>query len=160
MDIKKCTKCGIEKSISQFNKRTLPSGKIGYKSHCTSCRTLADKNKQKTRNDKYYSINSDKVKQKAAIWGKNNPHKLAARDAKRRSAKLQRSPTWLSKDDLWLIQQAYELAELRTRLFGMAWHVDHIIPLQGKLVSGLHVPTNLQVIPGIENCKKSNAYQP
>lgn len=80
--------------------------------------------------------------------------------AKRRAAKLQRTPTWLSKDDLWLIQQAYELAELRTRLFGTAWHVDHIIPLQGKLVSGLHVPTNLRVIPGIENCKKNNAYQP
>jgi hypothetical protein len=91
-------------------------------------------------------------------WNKNNKPKKAALQSKRRAAILQRTPKWLTDDDLWIIEQAYELAALRAKMFGFPWHVDHIVPLQGKLVSGLHVPENLQVIPGSENVKKSNKY--
>jgi hypothetical protein len=75
---------------------------------------------------------------------------------KRHTAKLQRVPAWLTADDHWMIEQAYELAVLRTSMFGVPWHVDHVLPLQGKTVSGLHVPTNLQVILGVENARKGN----
>lgn len=88
-----------------------------------------------------------------------NPAKVNAKESKRRAAKLQRTPAWLDEEDYWLIEQAYELAALRTKLFGFSWHVDHIIPLQAKLASGLHVPTNLQVIPWIENVTKQNTYE-
>ena len=93
-------------------------------------------------------------------WKKNNPGKVQADTVKRRAAKMKRTPAWLSVDDFWLIEQAYELAQLRTKLFGFSWHVDHIVPLQGKYVSGLHVPENLQVIPGVENVSKANRYLP
>ena len=58
-----------------------------------------------------------------------------------------------------MIEQAYELAALRTKMLGVAFEVDHILPLQGKLVSGLHVPENLQVIPATLNRAKSNSFE-
>lgn len=90
---------------------------------------------------------------------KTNPVGYAVASAKRRAAKVQRTPHWLSEDDLWMIEQAYELAALRTKMFGFAWHVDHVIPLFGKKVSGLHTPYNLQVIPGSLNIAKNNRFE-
>lgn len=90
---------------------------------------------------------------------KANPGKINADTIKRRVSKMHRTPAWLTVDDLWLIEQAYELAALRTKLFGFSWHVDHILPLQGKQVSGLHVPTNLQVIPWVDNVRKANRFE-
>jgi hypothetical protein len=65
----------------------------------------------------------------------------------------------VDKEHLWLIKQAYELAILRTKKFGFLWHVDHIIPLNGVNVSGLHVIENIQVIPAAENLLKNNKYE-
>lgn len=100
--------------------------------------------------------NPDKVKQYAKKTKVANKGRVNADTVKRRLAKINRTPTWLTEDDHWMIEQAYELATIRTKMFGFQWHVDHIIPLQGKTVSGLHVPLNLQVIPGIENIRKGN----
>lgn len=89
---------------------------------------------------------------------KENPHKKLARTRKRQAAKLKRTPNWLTKEDLKFIEKAYALAALKTIETGFPWHVDHIIPLQGRNVSGLHVPTNIQVIPGSDNVKKHNRF--
>jgi hypothetical protein len=88
-----------------------------------------------------------------------NPHKFNAYNGKRRAAKLLRTPSWLTPDDLFIIEEAYHLAKLRTETLGILHHVDHILPLQGKTVSGLHVPTNLQVIPAKLNLQKSNKHE-
>lgn len=110
-------------------------------------------------NAKYRQENPEKRKQSTRAWRQNNKHFVAAAQQRRHSAELKRTPVWLSEDDHWIMTQAYELAALRTKLFGFAWHVDHIIPLQGKRVSGLHVPLNLQVIPGVENMRKLNKFE-
>lgn len=89
-------------------------------------------------------------------WSKRNSARVLAWCRKRQLAKLQRTPAWLTQDDLWMIEQAYELAAIRTKMFGFKWHVDHIVPLQGKYVSGLHTPNNLQVITASENSRKGN----
>ena len=91
-------------------------------------------------------------------WFADNKDKRAAYQAKRRAVLLQRTPKWLTEEDLWMMEQAYELAQLRTEMFGFEWHVDHVIPLQGKKVCGFHMPENLAVIPGSDNCKKHASF--
>jgi 5-methylcytosine-specific restriction endonuclease McrA len=71
------------------------------------------------------------------------------RAIKRRAAKLKRTPLWSNKEE---IDQFY----LNTPR-GMT--VDHIIPLQGELVSGLHVLDNLQYLTKAENSRKKNKYE-
>lgn len=107
----------------------------------------------------YRAENIDAVNAQKRAYQKNNLHVYAKIKAKRKAAELQRTPSWLTQDDHWIIEQAYELAALRTKMLGIAFNVDHIIPLQGKKVSGLHVPLNLQVIPAQENRAKSNRFE-
>lgn len=110
--------------------------------------------------DRVYALaNPEKRTIARKKWIAANPGKDTAAKALNLQSRKRRVPTWLSDDDKWLIEQAYQLAALRTRLFGFSWHVDHVIPLNGKKVSGLHVPTNLQVIPGIENLRKHNRFE-
>jgi hypothetical protein len=76
--------------------------------------------------------------------------------SKRRTAKLKRTPAWADMD---AIREFYAAARRMTEATGVVYHVDHIIPLQGRLVSGLHVPNNLQIIPGTENSRKRNRFE-
>jgi hypothetical protein len=92
-------------------------------------------------------------------YAKANKHKLNARTRKRQAAKIQRTPAWLTDVDNWMIEEAYELAVLRTKVTGILWEVDHVLPLQGKSVSGLHTPHNLQVIPMAQNRSKLNKFE-
>lgn len=91
-------------------------------------------------------------------YKKENAGQVAAWNAFRNAAKKQRTPVWVDSEELWLIKEVYSLAALRTKMFGFSWHVDHIVPLQGKLVSGLHTIANLQVIPASQNVQKSNTW--
>jgi hypothetical protein len=108
---------------------------------------------------KYYYADHEESKKAQLVRQKNNLDKAAAYEAKRRALKLLRTPKWVDSEELWLIKEAYALAALRTKQFGFSWHVDHIVPLQGKLVSGLHTVGNLQVISGFNNISKNNNYE-
>ena len=76
----------------------------------------------------------------------------------RDAGKKDRTPSWLTEDQLWMIDEIYDLASIRTEISGISWHVDHVIPLNGKKVSGLHVPWNLMVITAKENQIKGNKF--
>lgn len=108
------------------------------------------------RSRKFHAKNAVALNIKKQEYQRNNLHIYAKINAKRKAAQLNRTPAWLTPDDRWMIEQAYELAAMRTKMFGFSWHVDHTLPLQGKTVSGLHVPTNLQVIPAVDNIRKGN----
>ena len=105
-----------------------------------------------------YQFKKDEIKAYIAEYKKLNPAKANANKAKRKAAKKQRTPKWLTDIDFERIENQYKLATILTKLHNEPWHVDHIIPLQGKLVSGLHVPSNLQVLKGSENCSKQNNF--
>jgi hypothetical protein len=82
--------------------------------------------------------------------------KISAR--KREFAKNQRTPLWDRELTDFVFEQAISLRDKRKMMLGGIWEIDHIIPLQGKLVSGLHVWNNLRVIPQTENRSKYNNY--
>jgi len=86
----------------------------------------------------------------------SNRDKINAKTAKRRALKLKATPSWLTKTDFDQIAELYTCAQMFKLYTGQEYHVDHIVPLQGKNVCGLHVPWNLQVIPAKENVTKSN----
>jgi hypothetical protein len=100
--------------------------------------------------------NPDKVKIAQAKYCRNNPDKITAKTGKRRASKLNRTPSWISKEELNKIREVYKLARKLTKETGVVYHVDHIIPLQGRLASGLHTLYNLQVITAKDNLAKSN----
>jgi hypothetical protein len=112
------------------------------------------------RNKDYAKGNSEKRKATMKAYRLANPEKDAESVRRRQAAKMLRTPKWLTKNDIWMMQEAYHLARLRAKIFGFSWHVDHIIPLQGATVSGLHVPYNLQVIPAKQNLAKANKVNP
>jgi hypothetical protein len=176
--MKTCTKCNSNKEISMFHKG---NNADGYRTWCKTC--VADYKKQyKIKNaerikkvqreydavqnplrreyfQKRYADKKEHILAVNRAYRKANLHKHAAKEIKRKLEKTRRTPAWLTDDDYWMIEQTYELAALRTKMFGFRWEVDHIIPLQGKKVSGFHVPNNLQVIPCTVNRQKHNRYE-
>jgi hypothetical protein len=72
---------------------------------------------------------------------------------KRQLGKLRRVPPWA---DLEAIATVYAQAKEIETNTGVAQHVDHVFPLQGKTVSGLHVAENLRIVPATVNLTKHN----
>lgn len=102
--------------------------------------------------------NIDSVTSQQKLYYANNVDVYFANSARRRAAKLQATPLWDEELTGLVTREAYHLAKLREKVTGYAWHVDHVIPLQGENVCGLHTWNNLAVIPASENLSKSNKY--
>jgi hypothetical protein len=101
----------------------------------------------------------EKIKVAKKRYAQRNKAVINAAVARRKAAKLKRTPKWLTKFDKLKIQCVYSIAAMLTRVNNEPWHVDHVIPLQGDLVSGLHVPANLQVMRGVENVRKHKKFE-
>ena len=97
------------------------------------------------------------LKKGRAKWDAANPAKVTAKTVRHRAKKFHATPEWVNE---FFIEEAYALAKLRTKVTGIKWEVDHIIPLNSKTVCGLHVEDNLQVIPKRQNRVKHNKYNP
>lgn len=103
-------------------------------------------------------LNKEQMTEKRQQWGLKNPDKVYAILARRRAAKLNAVTDWDQELDDLVISEAARLAKLRETATGVKHHIDHVVPLQGRKVCGLHNAYNLAVIPAIENLKKKNAW--
>lgn len=97
----------------------------------------------------------EQMLERKRVYFKANKHLWTAYANKRRARLLNATPGWADFDKITAIYK--ECAEL-SALLGVQHHVDHIIPLQGRNVCGLHVENNLQILEGLENRRKANKY--
>lgn len=157
--MKTCTKCKTEKSLDQFYKR---ADRDSYHSWCKQCKHASGKSWVKRNKERHaeltrrwYEENKEQHLANSKEWYEaNKSRKLETTTAREKRCVLA-TPTWADRE---LIKELYELARKLTEQTGIPHEVDHVIPLQGKEVSGLHVPDNLQVITAEENRRKSNKY--
>ena len=105
---------------------------------------------------KHQEDNSKRHNEVCKKYRQKNLDKMANLSAKYRADKYKQTPKWLSKSQLDEIFKFYEMAKTLESIFPWKQHVDHIIPLRGKDVCGLHVPWNLQIISEHMNKRKSN----
>jgi hypothetical protein len=118
----------------------------------------------------WYLENRDQVIQAAATrpaallkeyrnaWKENNKLQVRADTKARRRKHRDATPNWLTRKQKSEIRQIYQIAITMTQTTGEQYVVDHIVPLRGEEVCGLHVPWNLRVITQEENLKKSNKH--
>jgi Lhr-like helicase len=104
----------------------------------------------------YYQKNKDNICIRNKKYRESNKDKILARNAKRRADKIKATPKWLSKEQLLEISFYYWLCNSMSEDNDVKYHVDHIVPLRGKDVCGLHVPWNLQILEASDNIRKSN----
>ena len=136
--------------------------RLAVNSLCVDCMEMRRKANMHwfREHDKKRQQTPERHAEKAANERKNRkkPHRQAARAAERMAriaAQLERTPPWA---DLMTIRQIYDTSHWITKVTGLEHHVDHIIPMRGKLVSGLHIAENLRVLPGPENLTKGSKF--
>jgi hypothetical protein len=161
--MKYCPCCSQTKLFSDFSKNK--SRKDGYMGYCKPCqqekRKASDQKHNIERNEAAKKWRTENREAHLVTLKKYRDKNQALRTAlqnKRKAAKLQRTPAWLTEFDLLKIKCLYQVAAMYSKESGQEWHVDHIVPLQGKNVSGLHCPDNLRVIPAVDNLRKNNRY--
>ena len=137
-----------------------------YTHNKTCCECANEKaNASKRKNRKKYvehaknwkKANPEKVRQFQLRANRKNPGRRNFWTATYRSAKDLRAPLWLNEGHELEFASVYAYCA-GLRKAGLDYHVDHIVPLRGETVSGLHVPWNLQVILGSENTSKGNRF--
>lgn len=165
---KVCASCKEEKGVSLYNKDR--ARKDGLYLYCKPC--LRAKRQASDYSKTYYQDNKAAARERLRVWQSRNRDKTRescrkyyaenreseiVRAINKRQERLGRTIS-LTPDQKQQIRDFYWLAKDLQAVSGEVYHVDHIVPLQGKNVCGLHVPWNLQVLPADINLSKGNRY--
>jgi hypothetical protein len=127
------------------------SSRDGFRSICKTCKKSADK--------VYRTLNKKEIEKRQKRYYLNNKSIFYSNNAVRRANFKKAKPAWLTEQQELQINYFYSLAKDCQTVSGETYHVDHIVPLKGASVCGLHVPWNLQVIPSDLNSKKYNKFE-
>lgn len=160
----KACKIKIDQDYREQNKERIAARRKRYRIENKE-RIFHQRRENRKRNRSAIAIQkkayAEKNKKKLSKWfsehKKANRASYNALNQKRKANKLQATPAWLTSLDLEHIKLFYEAAADQKQ-HGLDIHVDHIVPLQGKDVCGLHVPWNLQLLPASENIRKGNKH--
>jgi hypothetical protein len=172
--MKLCCTCKEDKPVSLFYKNK--TTKDGLYKQCIACVKhyyVTNKTIINLKNNQYYQNNKEKHLQKSKEYREQNKEYLKEhkqqyyqnnkfyfiKKSKERQKRIkQATPCWESEKDRQHITSVYNLAMLYSWITDSPWHVDHVIPLKGKIVCGLHVPLNLEPVPASYNLSKGAKY--
>jgi hypothetical protein len=107
------------------------------------------------RKSAYRIANPELTRASYTAWARSNRAHLAARTRGREADKLKAMPAWANQRAM---EAMYEAARRLTLATGIQYDVDHIFPLKGKTVCGLHVESNLQIMTHADNIRKHNKF--
>jgi len=161
---KTCNHCNENLPISSFGRKKRQSGSFGIRGVCKPCHTIKNSISRKKCGRKTSPKTAESARERASDYyyeNRGRPEfkaKACNLQARRRSYKLKATPDWLTQEHLEEIKNFYWLAQDLKSVTGETYHVDHIVPLKGKSVCGLHVPWNLQILPADINLSKGNHY--
>lgn len=168
MTEKVCSQCRLSLSLDLFHKNI--RRKDGYHEYCKDCRK-----EQYNRRDKTSAIKRSarryKEKRKECLDGmreyylkrleekklygrkhyEQNKYKYVSNAMERKAQIKRATPKWFDSDHRFVYREAHLLAKLREQTTNIKWEVDHIVPLRGKNVCGLHLMENFAVIPKVLN---------
>lgn len=142
-----CAKTKVAKRRAEFPEREAVYWRNYSIKHASE---LKERDQRRSREDKVGR------RRLARNYYRKNPDKALAYNKARKRRVRQATPLWIQPRDLQRIRDFYLEAQRKTKETGIQHHVDHIYPLKGKSVCGLHVPINLRVIPAEENLRKYN----
>jgi hypothetical protein len=139
----------IQKYYKVYNKNYKLNNKEYFKNY------IKEKQEYLSQYKKAYGKeNKDKISKAYKEYSIKNRPKLNEKHARRRAKKLRATPKWLTKLHISQMIEIYKKAN------ELKYDVDHIIPLYGKYMSGLHVPWNLRLLPSLENVSRPRNIKP
>jgi hypothetical protein len=172
--MKICSRCGVNLELTCFSKRAVSND--GLSAACKVCIAHYKKNSQATKDyqkNRYWEnieverarktewslSNKEHVNKYKSEYRKKEPDRHRYWDSLKHAKRKQRVPPWLTSQQLEEINNFYWLAKDLQLVTGEIYQVDHIVPLLGKNICGLHVPWNLQILPSDLNNKKNNKFR-
>jgi hypothetical protein len=145
---KTCSTCKKSQLLECFAKNRTSAD--GHATVCFECRREYDR--------KRYAAKGHSIRARVKQYRKENLPKVNAADAAKIKKRKNSTPKWLNWFHQAQIEEFYEIAAAKTMQTGIEHHVDHIVPIKGKKVSGLTVPWNLQVLTAQQNMRKHASF--